>query len=408
MIAHIIIWLVPRKVLKKGNYATHASEQKGRGRSILSACRTLDFGGTILFVFGVGLIVLATAWGGASYSWNSPAVLVSIVIGSVLFVAFFVYEYLLEEGRFLARHMPRTIAMIPFSLFQHRDIAIVAFMSFATGAALYSVFYFISIYFTLVEAYPASKAGVQLLYYIPGLGAGVYLAIFFCNSWPCQTFLPLFSGTIIETAGIATMTYAISQRDVKLLNGMMVVAGTGTGLRFMPVNLHLAGVWPDRIASVYSVVRFSLPFGGTIALTVMGAVFNNKLAESLQAMGLQDAAGFSLQNQASLQAIGSLPPAEQAIIRRAGQKACMWAFISIMPILGVSVAAGAFMGNVWIVAKKKADQQSTSGAEVGEGAKSEVMYSSYLWALIRGNVDKEKRPSQGTRKDDDRGAQRAD
>jgi hypothetical protein len=35
---------------------------------------------------------------------------------------------------------------------------------------MYSVFYYIGIYFTLVEAYPASKAGVQLLYYIPGIG----------------------------------------------------------------------------------------------------------------------------------------------------------------------------------------------------------------------------------------------
>lgn len=35
---------------------------------------------------------------------------------------------------------------------------------------MYSVFYFIGIYFTLVEAYPASRAGINLLYYIPGLG----------------------------------------------------------------------------------------------------------------------------------------------------------------------------------------------------------------------------------------------
>lgn len=37
--------------------------------------------------------------------------------------------------------------------------------------AMYSVFYFVGIYFTMVEGYAASKAGVQLLYYIPGLGS---------------------------------------------------------------------------------------------------------------------------------------------------------------------------------------------------------------------------------------------
>lgn len=34
---------------------------------------------------------------------------------------------------------------------------------------MYAVFYFVGIYFTLVEGNPASQAGIQLLYYIPGI-----------------------------------------------------------------------------------------------------------------------------------------------------------------------------------------------------------------------------------------------
>lgn len=81
-------------------------------------------------------------------------------------------------------------------------------------------------------------------------------------------------------------------------------------------------------------------------MTVMGAVFNNKIAAYLRESGLQDVPGFNVHSRASLQAISSLPPAEQVIIRHAGQKATMWAFIGIMPVLGMSVIAGAFMGNV--------------------------------------------------------------
>ena len=47
--------------------------------------------------------------------------------------------------------------------------------------AMYSVFYFIGIYFTLVEAYPASKAGIQLLYYIPGIGGTSISVIYLSN-----------------------------------------------------------------------------------------------------------------------------------------------------------------------------------------------------------------------------------
>ena len=35
---------------------------------------------------------------------------------------------------------------------------------------MFSVFYFIGIYFTLVEAYSASRSGIQLLFYLPGIG----------------------------------------------------------------------------------------------------------------------------------------------------------------------------------------------------------------------------------------------
>lgn len=43
--------------------------------------------------------------------------------------------------------------------------------------ALYSVFYFIGIYFTLVEGYPSGKAGIQLLFYIPGIGGNNSLSL---------------------------------------------------------------------------------------------------------------------------------------------------------------------------------------------------------------------------------------
>lgn len=43
-----------------------------------------------------------------------------------------------------------------------------------TPKAMFSVFYFISIYFTLVEGYEAGRSGLQLLYYIPGIGCKLY------------------------------------------------------------------------------------------------------------------------------------------------------------------------------------------------------------------------------------------
>jgi hypothetical protein len=176
-VSHIIIFIVLRKELKPGTY-TH-TPSTSRFRSFLSALATLDIVGTILFIFGVGLIILGTAWGGSTYPWVSAQVLAPLVVGGVCFFSFFGYEYLLESGKlsrisFLARQKP----MLPYSMFKRRDTLWLAILQFAAGAAMYSVFYYVGIYFTVVEGYPASKAGVQLLYYIPGLGGMFQLPFF--------------------------------------------------------------------------------------------------------------------------------------------------------------------------------------------------------------------------------------
>lgn len=40
-------------------------------------------------------------------------------------------------------------------------------------------------------------------------------------------------------------------------------------------SLHAIGLFPDHIATVVSLMAVALPFGGTLALTIMSTVFNN-------------------------------------------------------------------------------------------------------------------------------------
>lgn len=129
-VSHILIFVLLRKELIEG---THVKEGV-RLSSITSALATLDIFGIFLFIFGVGLITLGTAWGGATYPWTSAQVLAPSVIGGVCFVLFFVYEYLLEPGKVFSRIFPRQVAMLPYSLISRRDILLIAILEFAAGA----------------------------------------------------------------------------------------------------------------------------------------------------------------------------------------------------------------------------------------------------------------------------------
>ncbi|KAL4966515.1 putative MFS multidrug transporter [Aspergillus stella-maris] len=397
-LSHIVIYILLRNELKPGTYTHRGS----RLSSFLSALGTIDIIGTILFIFGVGLIILGTAWGGSTYPWVSAQVLAPLIVGGVCFITFFVYEYLLEKGTF-ERIFPRQKPMIPYSMFKRLDTLWLVILQFAAGTSMYSVFYYIGVYFTLVEEYPASKAGVQLLYYIPGLGVGVYLAILMCNTLPAQTFHPLTLGTLLETLGIALVTYGIHAQKTTVLNGMMVLAGAGTGIRMMPASLHATGVWPDRIAAALSLLRFAMPFGGTLGITIMGSVFNNKLASGIASIpGVSGGDSVSAEDLAhggtdSLSFIADLPPSLQEAVRMKGRDAIMWAYIAILPILGISLVTGLFLGNVWIKKKCRTEESNVEGGatqeEEGRTGESEVIYVPYLYAVFKG-VDKYKYTSR--------------
>ncbi|KAF9695763.1 hypothetical protein EKO04_005898 [Ascochyta lentis] len=380
-LSHILIVVLMRKTLVKG-HADRLAGNTGSSRhsNYLTGLLSVDWPGVALFILGVGLIILALQLGGTQYAWDSAATIAPFVVGGLLVVAFFMHEYLLGPGRFTARLLPRQIPMIPSTLFRKKDTFLLMIINFSAGISLVSAFYFISYYWQLAEGYSSSKAGIQLLYYTPGLGVGVYVAMYLCNVRPAQTFFPLFVGSIVEGVGLAVLTYAVSIRHGTLVSVFLAISGAGTGLRFMPVVLHAAGIWSTRVPAMQSLLSFMLPLGETIGISMMGAVFSNKLDRYLSGIaGYTGGAG-------KLATLDGLPAPIKESVQNAAARSVMWALVAVLPFVGLSIVASAFLGNVWIgtVAKEgknEMDQKSSKGC---------VIYSVYLLAILKGRVDAEK------------------
>ena len=168
----VVAWLLrgelvgPQEVVVVGE----GGEGTGRRGRFWARLATVDYGGQLLFLWGVGLLVLAFTWAGGTYAWDSAAVLSTLVIGGVLTVAWVVYEWAMVPGRVMARIFPKQRAMMPWQLLMQRDIGILLGINFANGAAMFAVMYFMELYFTLVRGDSASNAGLSLLYFLPGLG----------------------------------------------------------------------------------------------------------------------------------------------------------------------------------------------------------------------------------------------
>ncbi|KAF3940875.1 hypothetical protein ABW19_dt0209392 [Dactylella cylindrospora] len=381
-ISHVAVYFIMRKELlgpqpqitidEHGN--TVAIERRG----FLEKLSVIDYGGTIIFLTGACCFILALLWGGADYPWVSAAVLVPLIVGAILMCVFFYYEHLMEPGNKISKMFPNQAAMLPWTLLKKRDIGVLSFLNFSTGMALFSAFYFVSVYFTIVEGYEPWRAGVQLLYYTPGLGGGAYLAMFICNVYPKQTWLPMFVGSWIEPIGLGLLTYALTKRNVPMVNGFLALSGVGTGIRFMPGTLHAVGMEPKRIAQVVSLMGFVLPLGGTLGLTMMGSVFNNEISKGFGSVGASNAleghdTGRSSQ---SIEEIHNLPPEILDGVVEVTKKAVVWSYVSIIPLIALGGVAACFLGNVQITGTNLEDLDK-------EERKGEIVDEPYLFWLLK-------------------------
>ncbi|TLS25964.1 hypothetical protein PpBr36_07455 [Pyricularia pennisetigena] len=327
---------------------------------------TVDVGGQLLFLSGFGLVVLAMTWAGATYAWSSAAVLTPLLVGVALVGAFVFWERLMTPGGALALMFPRQKAMLPWDILKNKDVGLLCFINFATGAAMYSVLYFCSIYFTMVKLYDSGHAGVQLLYYTPGLGVGVYLSMFLCNRYPRNTFVPTMFGSIVEAVGVGMLAWALYHEDTPTIYGMMALTGVGTGVRFLSVQLHAIGSFRNRIATVVSLLAVTLPFGGTLGLTIMTTVFNNE-------------SGIGSDSPVrNFDVLHALPEAQRSIVTRQAKMGVVWAFVAILPIMVLCVLAASLLGNVEITHVEVDGDETNS-----PGGGAHVFRGVYLLHLIR-------------------------
>lgn len=160
---------------------------------------------------------------------------------------------------------------------------------------------------------------------------------------------------------------------------MMGLTGAGTGLRLMPGSLHGIGFFPNNIASVMAIAAFSIPFGGTIAMTIMDTVFNNKAG-----IPSSSAKGSTSGSSTYLQSISDLPQEEQDKIRHETKMGVVWAFVAIIPFMWLCVLAASCLGNVRITRRSKVDEKGRTDFS------ENVTESSFLGALVRRSFGKEK------------------
>lgn len=161
----------------------------------------VDYVGIALYSTGLATFLLGLNWGGVDYAWTSAAVLVPLILGAVLFIATFVWDFSKYPKRplFPARLLKKYREYLSLLIF----IFVVGMVYFGMATLLPQQIYYM--YTT-----DPIKAG---LYNIPagfaGAGGGVILGGLIAKMK--RVHIQLFVGVLVQTVCVAL--YAILTPD---------------------------------------------------------------------------------------------------------------------------------------------------------------------------------------------------
>ncbi|KAI5119614.1 hypothetical protein M0805_007878 [Coniferiporia weirii] len=377
VVSMVIAFLLIRNKVKGPQPPRHRlNSTSGPGsvkESALDRFLRVDWPATLTFVTGGILLLLALNWGGNN-GWNSAKVIACLVVGALLLVVTLVWEFILErkqrqlfaldgagnpEGAVWSGKPPSRFflsdTLIPLEVMTNYDVAATQFAAFTSGMVMIVIFYFVAIFMVIVSGKTSVQAGVQLIYFAPGMGAGTFIAMRIIGKTR-QPKYPIVLGCMIVPIGLGLISQAINTSNQAQIDGFMVLSGVGVGATFGPLAIHARFSQPEgRVAVVTSLNLFFRTLGGTVGLAQCSTVLNAKiraffssLPESTLAQ-LQGAGGITSLSSgglSSLQSISALPEDVQVLVRDAFRNGVRWCFISLIPWAALSAIAVLFLSKI--------------------------------------------------------------
>ena len=228
----------------------------------------VDYAGAALLALGLSSGLLAIVGGG-------PAELYAM---SVLVLAGFVWW---ERGV----EQP----IVPVELFRERVFTASNLAGFAVGVGMFGAIMFVPLYVQDVLGHSATASGLVLMplmlaMMVTSVGSGQVITRTGRYRWA------LVTGPVIMGAGyvlLASMNAGSSQLYATVA---MIVTGLGLGLLLQNLALVVQNGVPTRhLGAATSAVQFSRSIGGTIGVSVMGAILAARQPVDASAQQLADA-----------------------------------------------------------------------------------------------------------------------
>jgi EmrB/QacA subfamily drug resistance transporter len=239
--------------------------------------RHFDIAGAVTVTAGLSLLVYTIIDAGNA-GWTSAQTLGLAAVALALI------------GAFVAIELRSKAPLVPFGIFRNRTITGTNIVGVLVAMALFSMFFFISLYMQQVLGYSAIKSGLS---YLPLAGGIIVSAGIASGLVTKYGFKPIFvTGLVLTAIGLTWF----SQVDVggSYVGDILfpsLIAAVGLGFAFVPMTIAaVSGVEAHETGLASGLINTSQQVGGALGLAILASIANSRTDELMEAAGGAQAA----------------------------------------------------------------------------------------------------------------------
>ena len=229
----------------------------------------LDYPGAALLSAGLLLGLLATGWGGTRYAWASGPTVSLFACSAALLAAFGWWERRAREP------------IVPLALFRNRTFAAAQAAIFCSGATYFGAQTYIPLLVQGALGRSAASSGAILTpFMVSSLVTGMVAGQFVSRTGSYRAIL--LAAPIVTGSGFFLLTRLSTGLSTGAVVRDVLVVGVGVGLASSMLGVLVQNTVSNDMLGVASAAnQFSRVIGGTIMLSVLGAVLTSQLTAEL-------------------------------------------------------------------------------------------------------------------------------
>ncbi|KAB8233870.1 major facilitator superfamily domain-containing protein [Aspergillus alliaceus] len=227
--------------------------------------RRVDWFGVCTSMLAIVLILIPVSQGGSAIPWNSPIVITMLTFGATLFAVF-----LMGEWRWVK------LPLLPMRLFQYNySTNILLGVNILIGWVFWGNLFYIPLYFQNVRGCHPGVAGSLILPMVIAHGATSGLTGIIM-SWTHRYKVVISTGVGMWAIAAAAKSFYTQNTPLLVIGLGGIFEGIGVGCSLQPGSDK-----SDR-AVVTGLRNFIRDMGGSVGVTVSGAILNNVLQNVLR------------------------------------------------------------------------------------------------------------------------------